>query len=54
VLKQHYLVDAVAAVVLVELSFRWFSKGNRHKKLMDFFEFCNRKIGIAEKGERTV
>ncbi|MDO4338625.1 MAG: phosphatase PAP2 family protein [Eubacteriales bacterium] len=38
VLKQHYLVDAVAAVALVEIFWRFFSKGNRRRKVMRFFE----------------
>ena len=31
VLKQHYLVDAIAGVALVELAWRFYSKGNRHE-----------------------
>lgn len=50
VLKQHYLVDAIAGIVLAELAWRFFQKGNRHGKLMDFFEKWNRKIWkIAER-----
>ena len=38
VLKQHYLVDAIAGVALVELAWRFYSKGNRHEKFRHFFE----------------
>lgn len=44
VLKQHYLVDAAAGVVLVELAWRWFQHGCHHKKVMYFFEKLNRKL----------
>ena len=38
VLKQHYLVDAIAGVALVELAWRFYSKGNRHEIFRHFFE----------------
>lgn len=44
VLKQHYLVDAVAGIVLVEGAWRFFQKGNRHKRIKEFFEKINRKV----------
>ncbi len=44
VLKQHYLVDAIAGVVLVEAAWRFFKKGNRHGKIKDLFEKVNRKV----------
>lgn len=44
VLKQHYIVDAIAGILLVELVWRFYEKGNHHQKLMQFFEKCNHKI----------
>jgi membrane-associated phospholipid phosphatase len=44
VLKQHYLVDAVSGVLLVELAWRFFQKGSHHQKLAAFFEKWNDKI----------
>lgn len=44
VLKQHYLVDAAAGVVLVEAAWHFFQKGNRHSRIRDFFEAMNRKV----------
>ena len=38
VLKQHYLVDAIAGVGLVELSWRFYSNGNHHDIFRKFFE----------------
>lgn len=38
VLKQHYLVDAVAGVVMVELAWRFYSKGTCHNIFRNFFE----------------
>ena len=37
VLKQHYLVDAVAAIVLVEVFWRFYQKGQRHKWVVHIF-----------------
>lgn len=37
VLKQHYLVDAVAGVVLVELAWNFYKKGNRHQIVKKIF-----------------
>lgn len=44
VLKQHYIIDAAAGVVLVELAWRFFQKGEHHRRLMGFFEKWNDKI----------
>lgn len=44
VLKQHYLVDAIAGVALVESAWRFFRKGNRHRGVMYVFEEINRKV----------
>ncbi|MDO4273101.1 MAG: phosphatase PAP2 family protein [Eubacteriales bacterium] len=41
VLKQHYIVDAIAGVVLVEIAWRFFFSGDRHVQLMNFYEKCN-------------
>ncbi len=38
VLKQHYLVDAIAGVGLVELAWRFYSNGNHHDIFRKFFE----------------
>ena len=38
VLKQHYLVDAIAGVALVELAWRFYNTGNRHRVFRNFFE----------------
>ena len=48
VLKQHYLVDAVAALVLVEVFWRFYRKGRRHEPFMRFFEKLN---GLLPAGE---
>lgn len=48
VLKQHYLVDAAAGVALVEIFWHFFSKGSRHRKVMEFFEHMNRKFWKKE------
>ena len=37
VLKQHYLVDAVAGVVLVELAWNFYKQGNRHQIVKKIF-----------------
>ena len=37
VLKQHYLVDAVVGVVLVELAWNFYKKGNRHQIVKKIF-----------------
>ena len=38
VLKQHYIVDAIAAVFLVEFFWRFYQKGNRHGFVKKLFE----------------
>ena len=38
VLKQHYIVDAIAALVLVEGFWRFFQKGQRHKWVIRIFD----------------
>ena len=38
VLKQHYIVDAIAAVFLVEFFWRFYQKGNRHAFVKKIFE----------------
>ena len=48
VLKQHYIVDAVAGVALVEIFWRFYSKKQRYQKLMGFFEALNHKIWKGE------
>jgi membrane-associated phospholipid phosphatase len=48
VLKQHYLVDAISGVVLVELAWGFFQKGERHKKLQSFLENCSEKFKLNE------
>ena len=37
VLKQHYLVDAAAALLLVEFFWRFYQKGQRHKWVVHVF-----------------
>ena len=37
VLKQHYIVDAVAALLLVEFFWRFYQKGQRHKWVVHIF-----------------
>lgn len=44
VLKQHYIVDAIAGVVLVEAAWRFYRNGNRHHGIERVFEALNRKI----------
>ena len=41
VLKQHYIVDAIAAVLLVEIFWRFYRTGNRHMGVYRFFEKIN-------------
>ena len=48
VLKQHYIVDAVAGVALVEIFWRFYSKKQRYQKLMGIFFFFNHKIWKGE------
>lgn len=48
VLKQHYIVDAVAGVALVEIFWRFYGKKQRYQKLMGFFEVLNHKIWKGE------
>ena len=42
VLKQHYLVDAIAGVALVEFAWRFYNTGNRHSVFRNFFEKINK------------
>ena len=51
VLKQHYIVDAIAAVLLVEAAWRFFAKESRYQKIMDIFEYWNRKIWKEKMGD---
>lgn len=44
VLKQHYLVDAVAGVVLVELAWHFYRKKSRYQGAENFFEKLNKMI----------
>ncbi|MDO4308469.1 MAG: phosphatase PAP2 family protein [Eubacteriales bacterium] len=44
VLKQHYIVDAIGGVVLVEAAWRFYQKGNRHRIVEAAFERFNEKI----------
>jgi len=48
VLKQHYLVDAVAGMVLVEFGWHFFRKKHRYKKIMEVYETINQKIWNQE------
>ena len=41
VLKQHYIVDAIAAVLLVEIFWRFYRTGERHMGVYRFFEKIN-------------
>lgn len=54
VLKQHYIVDAIVAVILVETAWRFFAKESRYQKIMDIFEYCNRKIWKEKMGENQL
>ena len=44
VLKQHYLVDAVAGILLVELAWHFFQKRSRYRKIMKIYETINQKL----------
>lgn len=44
VLKQHYIVDAIAGIMFVEIAWHFYEKGNHHQKLMMFFEKYNHKF----------
>lgn len=44
VLKQHYFVDAISGVALVEIFWYIFKKGRRHRKVMCFYETINQKV----------
>lgn len=44
VLKQHYIVDAISAVILVEAFWAFFKKRNKYRVFMNFFERINKKI----------
>ena len=54
VLKQHYIVDAIAAVILVEAAWRFFAKENRYQKIMNIFEYWNRKIWKEKMGDNQL
>lgn len=51
VLKQHYIIDAIAGILLVEVAWRFFKKESHYKKIMDFFEYWNRKIWKEKIGD---
>lgn len=44
VLKQHYIIDAIAGVALVEIFWFIFREENRYRKVMSFFEYINKKF----------
>ncbi|MDC7286812.1 phosphatase PAP2 family protein [Blautia schinkii] len=44
VLKQHYIVDAIAGVALVEIAWRFYQGGERHLGVQRFFGQINRKV----------
>lgn len=44
VLKQHYIVDAITAVILVEIFWAFFKQGNKYRVFMNFFEWINKKV----------
>ncbi len=54
VLKQHYIVDAIAAVILVEAAWRFFAKESRYQKIMNIFEYWNRKIWKEKMGDNQL
>ena len=54
VLKQHYIVDAIAAVILVEAAWRFFAKESRYQKIMNVFEYWNRKIWKEKMGDNQL
>lgn len=54
VLKQHYIVDAIAGIILVEAAWRFFGKETRYKKVMEFFEYWNRKIWKEKMGDNQL
>lgn len=41
VLKQHYVVDAVAGIALVEIAWRFYNKKSRYQRMQHFFEKLN-------------
>ena len=41
VLKQHYVVDAVAGIALVEIAWRFYNKKSRYQRMQNFFEKLN-------------
>ena len=45
VLKQHYIVDAAAALLLVEFFWRFYQKGQRHKWVVHVFAHKKKKHG---------
>lgn len=54
VLKQHYIVDAISAVILVEAAWRFFAKESRYQKIMNIFEYWNRKIWKEKMGDNQL
>lgn len=46
VLKQHYWVDAAAAILLVEFFYRFYQKGQRQRIFQSVFENWNRKLHL--------
>lgn len=44
VLKQHYIVDAITAVILVEVFWAFFKQGNKYRVFMNFFEQINKWV----------
>ena len=44
VLKQHYVVDAIAGVVMVEIAWRFYSRKSRYQGIQGFYENLNRII----------
>lgn len=44
VLKQHYIIDALAGVALVEIFWFIFRKENRYRRAVSFFECINKKF----------
>lgn len=48
VLKQHYIVDAIAALALVEFFWWFYRKGERVLPLRRFFEALDKKYGRSD------
>ena len=49
-----YIVDAIAAVILVEAAWRFFAKESRYQKIMNIFEYWNRKIWKEKMGDNQL